>query len=128
MSTPKDLYPLSAQNGLSIPLDIIDIVAAAKVAINATAATLVTLPESEGIVIFYSSVDCWVGFSGGLSSLPIADKTFYPDTTFVPAYTLITATIRSSNIYLSADTTEGSVKIQVARKWAGLALPRQINK
>ncbi len=128
MSTPKDLYPFSTQDGKSIPFEVLDSTSAAKIAINPTATVLTTLPVSEGIVILYSSVDAWVAFAGGLTTLPMGDNTFYPNTTFVPAFTLISAAIRGANMYLSADSADGAIRVQVARKWAGLALPRSVNK
>jgi hypothetical protein len=118
-NVPSQNYPFVTQDGEVIPLDILKPKTCYLQDISVGVTDNISIAESTGVAIIYSSVDCLVSFGADITS--IAYNTPYTDSLFVPKKHMITITVEDGNVYMRPLTENGFVSIQFIERWAGLA-------
>ena len=123
MTAPTNLYPFATQDGKAIPLDIIRPSALLSLAVNTTAAGPVDITNAYSVGVFFSAVECLVGF-GASVGYPLTTGVLHTNTLLLPANTILVSSLPSNIIYVSAEKA-GILYLQLIEKWAGLGLEKQ---
>ena len=129
-SAADQLYPLSTDNGVAIPLDIVRPLGSIKWTVASGGDLAITIPGTFALVSVFSNVNCLLDFSNTVS-YPAADATKYESSFMIPADTILTLAIPSQGaaklVNLSAEVT-GLVVMNCLQKWAGIGLRRQLER
>lgn len=134
MSQTDELYPLSTENGQAIPLDVVRPTRLWFTRLTPNAVThlslYVQLQGKTELLSLYSSVDVVLGLEIAME-YPIVSISDTAGVIFLPAntvYTLATADIGVMRVVpLEADIPSSSyLSVQLIKRWAGIALPRQL--
>jgi len=129
MSIQQQLYPLSTEDGKSIPLDVALPLSSIYETVVQNAATPLTVPNTYDIVSVYSEVDLAIDFTGA-ATFPLSGNTPYPSMLLVPAFTFLTVRIPDEYNWALVPVksgVQGNVMITALQKWAGLRLQRQVS-
>ena len=116
----RDLYPLSTQDGVPIPLDIIRPYGTMRLSIpSGTGLALVALTVVVPILVLRSTVDCFIRF-GTVATIPVSSMLL--DSLFLPANETIVVAPGLTDISVIEDGVLGTGKltIQFLDQWAGL--------
>ena len=116
----NDLYPLSTQDGVPIPLDIIRPYGTMRLSIpTGTGLSLVALGVTVPILILRSTVDCFIRF-GTVASVPVGSVLL--NSLFLPSNETIVVAPSLTSISVIEDGVLGTGKltIQLVEQWAGL--------
>lgn len=130
MSIQKEIYPVSTEDGKSIPLDVVMPLSSVRATLAANVETTIVPTALYDIISIYSSIDVAVDFAGVLE-YPMANNTLVDDTILIPANTLMTLRAPESvswSIVPLKNDSAGFIYITALQKWAGLRLNRQLAK
>lgn len=124
MTTPAGIYPFATQDGKAIPLDIIKPEGILLQTFGVGSSSSFTLPEGSLVGTFTATSACLVRFGTDLPGSLAAD-TLYAETLLIPAETTVTCALTAGLVYVIGLVEEGTIYVQLIKKWAGLALDRQ---
>ena len=133
-AVPKQLYPLSTQDGSAIPHDVIRPSWYAQCVSIAEGFGSITLPNTEDIITAYATDDMTLSWAGGYMGVPIVDAQIYLNTLFLPAHTQVSFVPPDTTMYyirvkpwglLPQPTGQCMLYLQGSQRWASLSLPRQ---
>jgi hypothetical protein len=125
----KELYPLSTQDGYAIPLDVIYPQGLIKKSIPSSGLASFAVPTTFKIASFYSLEGCIVQFGNGTLVNPMADGAEYLDSLLIPPGFMLVAAVTTGAGNWTVESLTGIVGtlwIQEVRKWADMALARQV--
>jgi len=127
----QELYPFSTSDGQSIPLDVISPIGLIKKNFTGVGVSTLVVADSFKIASFYSFEGCILQMAGSSLANPPVDGSDNADTLLIlPDTTVVSAIVAGTwNIVPYVSGVAGVLWVQKIRKWAGLALERQlINK
>lgn len=121
-------YPLSTPDGTAIPLDIIKPLALGKIVFVAGGYTSCDIPAAYAgkLLVAYSSVECYIS-EDAVPVVPTVNA-FTAKMIYIPAGVLIVFVAGAAKIAAIGVAAAGTLHIQVADTWAGLALKAQLNR
>lgn len=132
MSAPVNLYPLSAQDGSSIPVDVIRSLGLVEVDFTTTnsSITLAEDPNSKdySVCVLYATAACLIVPGSTNIPSPLVNGTDYPDMVFVPANIPLTVLLLSGTTKIKGISASGTLYIQRIQKWAAKGLSNQFSK
>lgn len=124
MTLANEQYPLSTQDGDSIPLDVIRPVGMVFQTFVAGSWTAVTLPAGTDLVTIKADEDCYLDLLG-TKTTALAAGTYYASVLYIPKGFVVTAQLAAGAIKVWGIATTGNIYIQLVGRWATLSLPRQ---
>lgn len=127
MAADDLVYPFATQSGEAIPLDIINPEGLIIQAFTAVANTPVAAITGLDIAMFIASQGCIVQF-GAEIPIPAVDGTKYDDAIVIPAGVVVSVQCPAESFYVRGLSESGTLYVQMVRRWAGLALPKQFSR
>jgi len=126
MSIPVEIYPLSTQDGKSIPLDIISPEGMVYQALTTSWSTI-ALTSLYNTAVIFSTTAALLDITNTAAGTP-ASGSLNTGMLYIPAETVVTLILPTASIKVRAVTGTGDLYINGIRRWAALALPRQFSK
>lgn len=128
LTAQQQLYPFSAQNSQTIPLDIIRPLGVIVRDFAYEVESAIVFPEGMAVASFYSDVPCFVAF-GAETGFSVVGEAYNQDVLFVPRSTTIVSVVTAAHaLVLPMGAVSGTLIIQHIHQWASVALPREISK
>lgn len=122
---PKEVYPLSTQDGDAIPLDVIRPLGVLVQAFVAGTGETIALPTGYPVVVIHADKACFIGFDADPADL--VDGAFLADILYIPEASTITVSVPegTTNISIMGQAEAGVAVIQMVQQWASISLQTQ---
>lgn len=124
MAIINEQYPLTTQDGVAIPLDIIKPSGLIFQALTSSAWTSITIPLKTDLVMLKASEDCILDMTG-LAAIAFVEGAYNAKALYLPKGFVVAVAIDPGVIKARAVSTATVLYIQGIYKWAALSLPRQ---
>ena len=125
---PEQLYPLTTQDGQSIPNDVIKPTFFLPMTASSGSFQTADLPSDTDLLVIYSEADIIVAWEIEDISFPLLNGTVYSKMLFIPAFHATVCTVLGDKISVALRASTGNaaaVNVQGIQRWEALALPRQ---